>query len=244
MIESAWLTSVVIGVEGIPLPYLPGRDDVVSLILLGCFLASAYVLSYSYKFLLQLGNDFLLHRERASIFATSTGSDMRYLVSLVMQTCVLSGLYIFLCFSDLNPNLVSQAGSLRLVGICVGGCMIYLCLKWLVYSLLGWIFFDRGIRSFWMNSYSTLLYYFGLFLFPALLLVVYLDLSLQNTVIIGLFLFGLVKMLILYKWIKLFCDNFFGGLLLILYFCALEIIPCLLLYKGMTQLNDYWIIKF
>lgn len=31
---------------------------------------------------------------------------------------------------------------------------------------------------------------------------------------------------------------------LILYFCALEIIPCLVLYQGMVQLNDYLIIKF
>ncbi|WP_300814855.1 DUF4271 domain-containing protein, partial [uncultured Bacteroides sp.] len=46
------------------------------------------------------------------------------------------------------------------------------------------------------------------------------------------------------KWLKLFCNKLHGIFLLILYFCALEIIPCLMLYRGMTELNDYLIIKF
>ena len=32
--------------------------------------------------------------------------------------------------------------------------------------------------------------------------------------------------------------------LLIVYFCALEIMPCFVLYQGVMQLNSYLIIKF
>jgi hypothetical protein len=53
-----------------------------------------------------------------------------------------------------------------------------------------------------------------------------------------------LKTLMFYKWLKLFCNNLYGSLLLILYFCALEIIPCLMLYRGLIQLNDYLITKF
>ncbi|HJD10895.1 MAG TPA: DUF4271 domain-containing protein, partial [Candidatus Phocaeicola caecigallinarum] len=42
----------------------------------------------------------------------------------------------------------------------------------------------------------------------------------------------------------LFCHNLFGCFLLILYFCALEISPCIMLYNGLTQLNDFLTIKF
>ena len=45
-------------------------------------LLSAYVLSRSRRFLLQLVKDFLLHRERTSIFATSTAGDMRLFVAV------------------------------------------------------------------------------------------------------------------------------------------------------------------
>lgn len=47
-----------------------------------------------------------------------------------------------------------------------------------------------------------------------------------------------------YKWIKLFFHQFSGLFLLILYFCALEIVPCLLLYQGMIQMNNILLIKF
>ncbi len=70
------------GAQGIPIPYSPRMDDGITVILLCCFFLSAYVLSRSRRFLLQLVKDFLLHRERTSIFATSTAGDMRYLLLL------------------------------------------------------------------------------------------------------------------------------------------------------------------
>lgn len=235
----AWATA-----GGIPIPYSPRMDDGVTLILLCCFFLSSYVLSRSRKFLLELVKDFLLHRERTSIFATSTATDMRYLLLLILQTCVLAGVVIFGYFSDVQPELVHHVSPFLLVSVYIGVCLLYLFLKWLIYSFLGWIFFDESTVSLWLESYSTLLYYFGFALFPFALFIVYFDLSLQLTVIIGLFLALFVKILMFYKWLKLFCNEIYGGLLLILYFCALEIIPCFALYQGMLQLNDVLIIKF
>ena len=59
-----WATG---GAEGIPIPYSPRMDDGLTIVLLCCFFLSAYVLSRSRRFLLQLVKDFLLHRERNSI---------------------------------------------------------------------------------------------------------------------------------------------------------------------------------
>ena len=224
----AW---AVVGTEGIPIPYSPRMDDGITVVLLCCFFLSAYVLSRSRKFLLQLVKDFLLHRERTSIFATSTAADMRYLLLLIY-------------FNDIQPELVRHVSPGLLLGIYIGVCLFYLCLKWMLYSFLGWIFFDESVTTLWLESYSTLLYYLGFALFPFALFVVYFDLSLQLTIIIGLILAFFAKILMLYKWLKLFCNNLYGGLLLIVYFCALEIMPCFVLYQGVTQLNDYLIIKF
>ena len=233
-----------VGVQGIPISYSPKMDDGITLILLGCFFLSAYVLSRSRKFLLQLVKDFLLHRERTSIFASSTATDMRYLLLLILQTCVLSGIYFFNYFIDLNPSLIHTIPPLALLGIYIGACLLYLFVKWLIYSFLGWIFFDKWRMEIWIESYSTLLYYAGLVLFPFILLIVYFDLNLYITMAVGIFLLFLIKFLMFYKWIKLFCNNLYGGFLLILYFCALEIVPCFVLYQGILQLNDYLIINF
>ena len=237
----AW---IIAGVEGMPIPYAPRVDDVITIVLLCCFFLSSYVLSRSRKFLLQLVKDFLLHRERTSIFATSTATDMRYLLLLILQTCVLAGVCFFSYFNDVQPGLVQHVPPFVLLGVYAGTCLLYLFVKWLVYSFLGWIFFDESVTDAWLESYSTLLYYLGFALFPFVLFIVYFDLSLQFTVIIGLFLVFLTGILILYKWLKLFCNNLYGSFLLILYFCSLEIVPCFMLYQGLIQLNEYLIINF
>lgn len=240
MLFLMWMT----GIEGIPIPYSPRQDDGITILLLCCFFMSAYVLSRSRKFLAQLAKNFMLNRERTSIFDTTTAADMRYMLLLIFQTCVLVAVCIFNYFIDVRPELGECIPPYILFGTYLTVCLLYFFLKWLVYTYLGWIFFDTSHTPLWMESYSTLLYYLGFTLFPFALFLVYFDLNLLASVIIGLFLAIFTKILIFYKWMKLFCDNLYGVSLLIMYFCALEIVPCCLLYQGILQLNDYLIIKF
>ena len=235
-----WIT----GFKGMPIPYSPKLDDGITILLLCCFFISAYVLSRSRKFLVQLMKDFLLNRERTSIFAATTAADMRYMLLLILQTCVLGAVCTFNYLIDVRPELGERIPPYILLGVYLAIALLYLFWKWVTYSFLGWIFFDGNRTSLWMESYSTLLYYLGFALFPFALFLVYFDLSLLATVIIGLFLMFFTKILMFYKWIKLFCNNLYGGLLLIVYFCALEIMPCFVLYQGVMQLNSYLIIKF
>ena len=109
---------------------------------------------------------------------------------------------------------------------------------------LGWTFFDENRTNLWLESYSTLIYYAGFALFPFVLFLVYFDLSLTNLIVIGSIILIFAKILMFYKWIKLFFHQFSELFLLIVYFCALEIIPCLLLYQGMIQVNNILLIKF
>ena len=108
---------------------------------------------------------------------------------------------------------------------------------------LGWTFFDKNKTNIWLESYSALIYYVGFALFPFVLFLVYFDLSLTNLVIIGSIILIFTKILIFYKWIKLFFDKISSLFLLILYFCALEIMPYLLLYQGLRELNNILVIK-
>ena len=227
------------------LPYSLRMDDGVMVLLFACFFLASYVLSRSRKFLVQLGKDYLLNRERTSIFATSTAADMRCLMLLILQTCVLGGICIFAASVRVAPRLVEQQlfSPLALLGIYVAGVILYLLVKWALYSLLGWIFFDSNRAGLWIESYSTLLYYLGFALFPLALLLVCLDWNLQIAFIWALLLAVSTKILMLFKWIKLFCDNLHGCFLLILYFCTLEIVPCLILYKVLLEFNEYLTIK-
>ena len=232
------------GFEGTPISYSPRTDDAIALTLLACFFLSSIALARGKKFLSQQVKDFVLHRERTSIFDSSTAADVRYLLVLVLQTCVLSGITFLNYFHDTCPALMDHVYSLLLLGIYVGFCLAYFLLKWLLYMFLGWTFFDKNKTNIWLESYSALIYYVGFALFPFVLFLVYFDLSLTNLVIIGSIILIFTKILMFYKWIKLFFHQFSGLFLLILYFCALEIVPCLLLYQGMIQMNNILLIKF
>lgn len=232
------------GFEGTPISYSPRTDDAIALTLLVCFFLSSIALARGKKFLSQQVKDFVLHRERTSIFDSSTAADVRYLLVLVLQTCVLSGITFLNYFHDTCPALMDHVSSLLLLGIYVGFCLAYFLLKWLLYMFLGWTFFDKNKTNIWLESYSALIYYVGFALFPFVLFLVYFDLSLTNLVIIGSIILIFTKILMFYKWIKLFFHQFSGLFLLILYFCAFEIVPCLLLYQGMIQMNNILLIKF
>lgn len=232
------------GFEGTPISYSPRTDDAIALTLLACFFLSSIALARGKKFLSQQVKDFVLHRERTSIFDSSTAADVRYLLVLVLQACVLSGITFLNYFHDTCPALMDHVSSLLLLGIYVGFCLAYFLLKWLLYMFLGWTFFDKNKTNIWLESYSALIYYVGFALFPFVLFLVYFDLSLTNLVIIGSIILIFTKILMFYKWIKLFFHQFSGLFLLILYFCALEIVPCLLLYQGMIQMNNILLIKF
>ena len=232
------------GFEGTPISYSPRTDDAIALTLLACFFLSSIALARGKRFLSQQVKDFVLHRERTSIFDSSTAADVRYLLVLVLQTCVLSGITFLNYFHDTSPTLMNQVSPLLLLGIYVGFCLAYFLLKWLIYMFLGWTFFDKNKTNIWLESYSALIYYVGFALFPFVLFLVYFDLSLTNLVIIGAIILIFTKILMFYKWIKLFFHQFGDLFLLILYFCALEIVPCLLLYQGMIQMNNILLIKF
>ncbi|MBE6287284.1 MAG: DUF4271 domain-containing protein [Mediterranea massiliensis] len=225
------------------LPYTLQMDNAIVFILLLCFLFSSYVLSRSRKFLWQLGQDFIMHRARISLFADSTGGDARSFSMLLLQLCVLMGISCYYFFVSLYDVTWLSIPPLSLCAIYMLLSALYFVLKWLLYLLIGSVFFDKSRVYIWISSYSTLLYYFSFLLFPFSLLLVFLEMGLYWTVALGIFLLLFAKILMFYKGIKLFCGNLYDGLLLFLYFCALEIVPVFVLYRGLMELNGSLIIK-
>jgi hypothetical protein len=212
--------------------------------LLACFFLLAFLLNRSKRFLLQQFKDFITHhRERVSIFFTSGLIDIRYSLLLILQTCLFVGFCIFYYFECKLPILAEHFSFLSLTGIYMCVCLAYLIFKWIVYFCLGQVFFDRTKVRLWMESYSILIYSLGFVLFPVILLLVYLDLSIIYIIIVGLLLIVTIKLLMFYKWIKLFSINVYNLLLLFLYFCAIEIVPLFLFYEGLTQLNNALLIN-
>ncbi|MDR0977201.1 MAG: DUF4271 domain-containing protein, partial [Prevotellaceae bacterium] len=57
MTQLLMTTLLEAGIGGMPIPFSPKQDNVLALVLLCCFLCSAYVLSRAQGFLAQLGKN-------------------------------------------------------------------------------------------------------------------------------------------------------------------------------------------
>jgi archaellum biogenesis protein FlaJ (TadC family) len=230
-------------VTATPIPYSPRTDDFISVTLLLCFFLSAFVMSRNKKYLLLQLKNFFQHRDRASIFSASSSVDMRLLLALALQTCILASICIFNFFVDSSASGAATYSSWKPIMLFTLLCAGYLFVKNILYTFIGWVFFGRGESERWTEAYLTLIYSFGFLLFPFVLLLIYFDLNATALIIIGLLFVVCVKMLELFKWFRFFFQNKSGTLLLIVYFCALEIIPCFLLYRGLVDLNELFTIK-
>ncbi len=237
------LDTIKNGFEGNLIPYRLGTDDMITGILLFCFFLSAFVLTFHKRVLLQQAKDYFHLKERSSIFSDSMGIDIRFRILLVFQTCILLAICFFDYFNDSNVDFPYNHPSLLIVGIYTLACSVYYLFKWLLYTFLVWIFFDKTKGKILIESYFFITSGLGFGLLPIALLAIYFDLSNEFLlpILLGFVIFS--KIMLFYKCLKLFFDKLYGGLSLIVYFCALEIMPCFILYKALLQINNLLLIK-
>jgi len=225
------------GLVGTSLPYRLRTDDGITGLLLLCFILTSYVFAFGKKSIIEHAKNLFSRKEQIDFFGKATASDLRHRIMLRLQTCILMGLFIFDYFHDYNPLMVNQKSIYCILGIYIGICLVFYAAKWMLYRFLGWIFFNKSTTAAWVISYSTIINYLGFCFFPLILLMVYFDLSTSIILIIGLILIIFAKILMFYKWLKFFFNDLHGLLYLIVYFCALEILPCFLLVQGLLQTN-------
>lgn len=223
--------------------YNPRGDDGIAIILLLSFFVSAILIGKNKKGIVQRIRDFFLNKERSSLFSQGLASQSALIVYFSIQTALLLGVFFLNFFYDLHINFIDDNNSLIILGIYTLIIGIYLLLKQVIYRFIAWMFFDSKQHELWLISYNTLVAFFSFILYPSLLFIIYFDLEFNYVILLGLSLFFIMKLVMFYKWIYLFLNDIYGLLRLFLYFCALEILPCLIVYQGLVQVNNQIIIK-
>lgn len=232
------------GMSGEEMPYQLRSDWMVTAVLFLCFILVSYVFARGKKHLEQQLKNFSLLKDRANLFDDTVASDVRYTLVLVLQTCILSGFCIYDYFSDHDLVLFRLVPHYLLLSAFIGCIVCFLLLKWLAYNFINWIFFNKTQRMIWVESYANVIIWVGFLLFPVVLLIVYFDLSPQISYYIIGFVIIIAKILLLYKCINNFFNRIHGFFHLILYFCALEILPDFALWKGIVLANNIFVLNF
>lgn len=226
------------GIYEAPLPYRIYRDDWVSGTLLLCFFFLMFVWSGGRRFFIeQAKNFFFSSRRRSMVSSQETGREMRYTVFLVLQNCIMMGLFTFGVLLEQTQFPAEELSHQAVLGICVGAYVIYYIGKLLLYAVVNGTFFDKEMQDEWMRSFLLTVSLEGVFLFPLVVLTIYFDLSSSGGFIYLIIVHSLVEMALFYKCLSLFFRDIHGGFHLIMYFCALELVPISLLWYAIMHMS-------
>ena len=232
----SWMNPILSGFSGVLLPYSIRTDDLFTFVLVGVFFLYAFLYMKCRKYLLYQSRIFFRDRSRSGSFIDAALVDVRYLVALFFLACISIGMTAYNIVMQVFPGLLGLPSPALLLSGLSGGILLYLCFKMLSYLIVGNVFFGRSAVSTWMDSYLLIIYISGIILYPILLMSVFMGGGAVFTIYLSAFLLILAKILIFCKWIKLFFANNESLFFLILYFCALEIIPFFILYRGIEKI--------
>ena len=232
------------GVAGDPVPYTIRGDNMFTSLLLICFAIFIVSLSKARYIIGRQLRHFFYLPHGIDDEVTETGGELRFQLFLALLACLLMAITTYQYAIDFVAQTFVLPNDFLLVMIFLAVFVAYFVLKGGLYSLVNTVFFGNGPNRQWLKTLLFIMATEGVLLFPIVLLVVYFDLPLEKAAYYYGFVFLFTKILAFYKaWSIFFWQN---GLFLqiFLYFCALEIVPLLVLAGSLGILMEQLKITF
>ena len=235
---------VPVGEWGDPLPYSIGTDSWVITIYIVCLLLMMVAFSSSGKFFRRHLKGFF-HYEKARVTTVpDTKTEVRGLWLLGLNTVVVFGLgcYLFVNRQEAE-HFLFLPHQVQLFAF-IGGVLLYFLLKVCAYVFIDWVFFDSKKNLQWHKSLLLLTALEGVLLYPVVLAFPYVSIPVEIIFIYVGIVIILSKMATFYKSFIIFFRRRGSLLQIFLYFCALEMMPLVVLYGVMAFFNEYLKINF
>ena len=213
------------GVAGDPVPYSIHNDSVITSILLAFFILVVIAIANIHEFIVrQFKNFFYIPREGTSEM-TETGTELRIQVFMVfLNSLLLSLLFYFYTIHYIGDTFVLES-QYHLIAVYLVLMIVYFTAKVILYSVVNSVFFDSKRKQHWFKTLLFISSMEGLILFPAVLLQTYFDMSEENVILYFTIVLFFVKILTFFKCYVVFFRRNVVKLQIILYFCALEMVP-------------------
>lgn len=227
------------GIAGDPVPYRFRNDDFVTSALMLSFFLLVWVMASSWRFLREVAKDFFYHRLRPNLFTDRANTVLRGRFFLVAQACFMQGILFFDYTQKQQPEVFAQVSPYTLLGVSTLIFGVYYLIKVMFYRMVNLTFFSPERNKQWDDHLLVSILATGALLLPLTLLVVYFDLPFRETLITYVLLMAIVKMLLFYKAYRIFFSTLIGNVHLILYFCALEVVPILILWMTLLASNRF-----
>ena len=227
------------GMQGEPIPYKLYSDGNIILALAIGFLLIVVAIQNNNKSIWRMFKNCIITPGRNNLF--DNGSNQAYVLPtllLCLTTTIMCGLLTYHYCSYALPDFFNAANHMAMIGVYTGMYLSFLILKWIIYAIIDWIFFDKERRKLWHKTFFNIISSIGIVLFATAVYIIFIDSEFHFSSTIILIIILLSKILLFYNCIKYFFRHFYGYLHLFLYFCTLEIIPDLVLWKSLGLVNS------
>ena len=232
-----------LGVAGDPVPYTIVGDNFIASLLIGCFILAMIAFANLRQFIVHQAKNFFYVPREESFTISETSNALRFQLFLVLQTCLLSSILYFFYTRHLAGDTFNIE-NYQMIGVYAGIIAVYFLVKAIAYWTCGLVFFEKKKNGQWIKAFLFMISAEGVSLFPLVMLQTYFDLSTESVLIYVSIVIILFKLLSFYKTYTIFFHRSGAFLQIILYFCALEIIPLLALWGVLTMINSYLKINF
>lgn len=223
-----------------PFAHSPLNDTPSMALLLTGLLAVTLSYHTGYKYIENFFHYMFSTRRRENLFEDHTVNETKILTALVANTCITEGFLIFFAVQLLKPLLATslQSNVFPHVAAYCGLAAGFYIIQWLVYKILGYTFSDKVGSKLWIDGFKSSQSFLGLLLLPVLILIMLYPAHGKLLLTIAAILYIAARLIFIYKGLRIFYGNLSSILFFILYLCAVEIVPLVIMGGIIIWITD------
>ena len=204
------------GVPGDPIPYTVRNDNLITSLLLICFIVAVIAFGNVRQF---------IRRQVKFFFSAPTES--------VVEESETVMLFYFYTLNFIGNTFVLRS-QYTLISIYLGITIAYFLLKMGYYAMVNLVFFGSKKNKQWIKTWLFIVSVEGVLFFPAVLLGGYFEMDVNWMAFYVILSCIIVKLLTIYKVYMIFFRRNVVRLQIFLYFCTLEIVPLLTFWGALV----------
>ncbi len=232
------------GMEADPIPYATRHDGLILGALFVLFILYLVVYVHARSFLVRQAKSFFRAGAERVTVVPDLPSELRSVrlswLALVIE-CGLLAFFYFKEVAQVQTLIFSRYAVFALLTLLF---IIYFIAKNALLRFVNWVFFDGKKIEQWSKAQLALVALESVLLLPLVITSPFVDIPLQEGLIYVLIVVFFVKIMSFYKTYIIFFRRFGAVLQIILYFCALEMIPLAALGGILVLIRDYLQINF
>ena len=213
----------------------PLHDTPSMALLIAGLLAVALSYHTGYKYIENFFHYMFSTRRRENLFEDHTVNETKILAALIANTCIVEGLLVYLAVQFLRPSLAPslQSNVFPHVLAFTGMALAFYVVQRLVFMLIGFTFTDKVSSGLWLDGFKASQAFLGLLLLPVLVLLMVYPAHGKLLLTVAALLYLVVRLIFVCKGIRIFYGKLTSIIYFILYLCAVEIVP-LVIMTGVT----------